>query len=298
MTKYLFAHFIGEQRDGEQVYFAISEDGLNWTDLNKGEPLLYSKMGEKGVRDPFVVKDEELGKYYLIATDLRIEAGKGWHVAQYEGSRSLMVWESTNLIEWAGPRKCDVGIDGAGCVWAPEAVYDKERKAFFVFWASMVKLEGDENAKQRIYGSFTKDFQEFSEPFVYIEKANHVIDTTIVQDNGTYYRFSKDEVTKRIIMEKSDDLLGEFQPVYVELLENLPGVEGPEIYRLPDGRWCLIVDRFAEGKGYLPLIATDLAKADFIIPSDGDYHFGITKKRHGGVISITEEEYKNLLTLL
>ena len=33
---YLFVHFTGESPEGEQVYFALSRDGLHWQDLNDG----------------------------------------------------------------------------------------------------------------------------------------------------------------------------------------------------------------------------------------------------------------------
>lgn len=36
MAGYLFVHFTGEQKDGEQIYFSVSRDGLHWTDLNDG----------------------------------------------------------------------------------------------------------------------------------------------------------------------------------------------------------------------------------------------------------------------
>ena len=77
MSAYLFAHFIGEEKDGEQVYFSVSTDGLHWQDLNDSKPVLRSSIGERGARDPFIVRDPNSGVYYLIATDLRIEAGKG-----------------------------------------------------------------------------------------------------------------------------------------------------------------------------------------------------------------------------
>ena len=82
MAGYLFVHFTGEQKDGEQIYFSVSRDGLHWTDLNNGKPVLYSHIGECGVRDPFPVKNPMNGRYYLIATDLRIEKGEGWQAAQ------------------------------------------------------------------------------------------------------------------------------------------------------------------------------------------------------------------------
>lgn len=130
MAGYLFVHFTGEEKDGEQIYFSVSKDGLHWTDLNRGEPVLRSRIGMEGVRDPFPLRDPQNGKVYLIATDLRIEAGKGWEAAQYEGSRDLIVWESEDLVHWTEERACTVGIPGAGCVWAPEGVYDRDREQF------------------------------------------------------------------------------------------------------------------------------------------------------------------------
>ncbi len=114
MAGYLFAHFIGEEKDGEQIYFSLSRDGLHWEDLNGGNPILYSKTGALGVRDPFLVRDPESGIIYLIATDLRIEAGKGWEAAQYEGSRDLIIWESKDLVHWGRERSYTVGVPGAG----------------------------------------------------------------------------------------------------------------------------------------------------------------------------------------
>ena len=44
---YLFAHFIGERTaDQEQIYFAVSEDGRHFTDMNDGEPVIRSTVGE------------------------------------------------------------------------------------------------------------------------------------------------------------------------------------------------------------------------------------------------------------
>lgn len=300
MAGYLFVHFIGEQEMGEQIYFSISKDGLHWTDLNGGKPVLISDIGEKGVRDPFIVRDEKNGKFYLIATDLRIGAGKGWEQAQYAASRDLIVWESENLIQWSEPRSVCVGVDLAGCVWAPESIYDKETDSFFVFWASMVKLEGDNQPKQRIYGSYTKDFREFSEPFVYVEAPNHVIDMNIIYEDGWYYRFVKNETTKNIVMDRVRRIGADVKPELIksEILDNLLGVEGPEAYKLPDGSWCLIVDRFAEGKGYLPLICTDLSSGKFEIVPEDTYNMGEVKKRHGGILTITDEEMEKLTAKL
>ena len=52
---YLFAHFIGEEdAQTEQIYFALSEDGLHFKDLNDKKPVLVSRVGEKGVFVSFI----------------------------------------------------------------------------------------------------------------------------------------------------------------------------------------------------------------------------------------------------
>ena len=313
MAGYLFAHFTGErQQDEEQIYFSFSRDGLFWKDLNGGRPVLRSDIGEKGARDPFLVRDKKKAKYYIIATDLCIFAGKGWKAAQESGSRNLLVWESSDLIHWSEVRSCEVAPPGAGCVWAPEAVFDEEKDAFLVFWASKVQLEREKVGKHRIYASYTKDFKEFTKPFLFLERPEDVIDSTILFDEsgscvkscrgatadeetaegtyGMYYRFSKDETTSRLILEKSPVLSGTYTQVTSEFLEQLQGVEGPECYRLPDGKWCLIVDRFKEGKGYLPIFCDDLEKGQFSMVPENAFDFGKNKKRHGGVLKLTEEE--------
>ncbi|MFC6331860.1 family 43 glycosylhydrolase [Paenibacillus septentrionalis] len=294
---YLLAHFIGEQPDGEQVYFAYSENGLHWKDLNNGQPILLSGLGEKGVRDPFIIRSPLDNSFYIIATDLRIANGKGWGTAVNEGSRDIIIWKSEDLVNWSEPWAVTVGIEGAGCVWAPESIYDEQAQNFLVFWASATRDFDHEERKQKIYCSRTNDFRTFSEPELYIERDNHIIDTTIIEHAGYYYRLSKDETTKNITLEKGASLdMEAFAPVSAPSLEAIYGVEGPQIFKLNDREeWCLIIDRFAEGKGYLPLLTSNLDSGEFRIVEDGAFDLGTTKKRHGSVIQITREECNRLL---
>ncbi|MBO5033314.1 MAG: glycoside hydrolase family 43 protein [Lachnospiraceae bacterium] len=299
MAGYLFTHFIGEEKDGEQIYFSLSKDGLHWRDLNGGRPVLYSHIGTCGVRDPFLVRNPIDGTIYLIATDLRIEAGNGWTAAQEHGSRMLIVWETKDLIHWSRERACMAGIEQAGCVWAPEAVFDEEKEAFFVFFASKVKRAGDIEGKHRIYAAYTKDFREFTEPFIYMERENHVIDTTILKDKDRYYRLSKDETEKKLILEMSDSLTGNFTRIHSPLLDSLEGLEGPEGYLLPDQKtWCIIADQFQTGKGYLPMITENLQSGVLTVLPEEEYDMGATRKRHGGVLPVTDEEYERLEKLI
>ena len=83
-----------------------------------------------------------------------------------------------------------VAPDNAGCAWAPESIYNEETGAYMVYWAS--KTDG----KQKIYCSETRDFVNFTEPEIYLEKDTDVIDTTIFEEDGVFYRFSKTRRTK------------------------------------------------------------------------------------------------------
>lgn len=294
---YLLAHFIGERPDGEQVYFSYSEDGLHWKDLNAGLPVLRSELGEKGVRDPFVVRSPKEDKFYLIATDLRIANEKGWTAASTAGSRDIIIWESADLVQWSSPWAVTIGVPGAGCVWAPEAIYDEASDDFLVFWASATQEPHEQERKQKIYSARTRDFRSFTPAEMYIERENHIIDTTIIAHNGTYFRYSKDETTKNIRVEKGASLDKDaFTNLSAPALEAILGVEGPQIFKFNDREeWCLIVDRFAEGKGYLPLLTSDLDSGEFRILPDEEFNLGRTKKRHGGVLPITADECSRLL---
>lgn len=296
LDHYLLVHFTGESEEGEQIYFSVSGDGLHFQDLNGGKPVLRSRIGEKGVRDPFILRTREGDRFFIIATDLRIAEGKGWEAAQHSGSRDIIVWESGDLIHWQEERACKVGIEGAGCVWAPEAVYDPQKDAYMVFWASMVKEEGEERGKHRIYCSYTRDFRTFSPPQKYIERRESVIDTTIVYEAGMFYRFSKDETTSTIHLDAGPQLQGAFREIPSETLDHLKGVEGPAAYPLPDGRgWCLIADRFAKGLGYLPLVCGSLREGAFTALPEDEFSMGEGLKRHGSVLTLTKSEYQRLL---
>ncbi len=218
---YLFTHFTSDSTgDKEHIWFSVSFDGLHWhwQDIGGEKPVLTSNSGTKGIRDPFIVYDENLKKYFIIGTDLLTTSGN-WDDFSSKGSRSLLVWESDDLINWSEERLIEVGIPEAGCVWAPEAVYCKEKEMWFIFFASNVREKGELHRKQRIYGTFTKDFKKFTETFKYIDGDTALIDTNIVFDNGWYYRFTKDETNKIIIIERSKNLISnDYERIHSEVL--------------------------------------------------------------------------------
>ena len=292
--KYIMAHFTKESlTDGEQVYFALSSDGLHWEDLNGGKAVIKSNIGQKGVRDPFILHSEIDGFWYIIATDLRIASGISWADAVKNGSHDMIIWKSKDLVTWSEPWTYTVPLENIGCVWAPEATFDEKRGEYVVYWAS--KTFFAESEKHIIYCSRTKDFLHFSLPKVFIEKPSDVIDTTIAFEGGLYYRFSKDESEgKNIQVDYSRDLTEKFTKLKSESLDKIAFVEGPAVYKLPSEKWCLLVDFFIARTGYAPLVCDDLASGEWRLLDKDEYDMGKSIKRHGSVCEISEEEYNRL----
>jgi sucrose-6-phosphate hydrolase SacC (GH32 family) len=291
---FLFTTFKGEQTPKtEQIYFALSADGLHWDALNKGDPVLVSEVGEKGVRDPYLLRSHDNKKFILLATDLSINLNSNWSRAQNAGSRSIVIWESEDLVKWSEPRLVKVAPDDAGCTWAPEAIYDEDTKDYLVYWAS--KTQRDNFAKHRIWSARTTDFKTFSKPEVYIEKSNTVIDTDIIRDpqSRKYYRFTKDERTKAISMESADKIAGPWADVAGFSLAAMTGYEGPAAFQLKppaDGQpatWCLLLDFYSRNQGYKPFTTTDLASGKFTANNDITFPF---RFRHGSILALTPEE--------
>ncbi|MFF4629272.1 family 43 glycosylhydrolase [Streptomyces griseorubiginosus] len=303
---YMFSYFTGEgTSDGEQLYAALSkgDDPLKWRELNDGKPVLTSTLGEKGLRDPFIIRSPEGDKFYQIATDLRIYGNGDWDAAQRTGSKSIMVWESTDLVHWTDQRLVKVSPDSAGNTWAPEAFYDAQRGEYVVFWASKLYDNAGHSGDtyNRMMYATTRDFYTFSEPRVWVDRGYSVIDSTMIQHDGTYYRLSKDERnnssstpnSKFIFEEKSDSILGSWTPVAEGIGKGtMSAAEGPLVFKSnTENKWYAFLDEFG-GRGYLPFETTDLDSGVWT-PSTG-YDLP-ARPRHGTVLPVTQAEYDRLL---
>ncbi|QOV39954.1 family 43 glycosylhydrolase [Streptomyces ferrugineus] len=304
---YMFSYFTGEgTADGEQLYAALSkgDDPLKWRELNDGKPVLTSTLGEKGLRDPFIIRSPEGDKFYQIATDLRIYGNGDWDAAQRTGSKSIMVWESTDLVHWTDQRLVKVSPDSAGNTWAPEAFYDAQRGEYVVFWASKL-YDNDAHSGStynRMMYATTRDFHTFSEPKVWIDRGYSVIDSTVIEHDGTYFRLSKDERnntsstpnSKFIFEEKSDSLLDLSWTAVAEGIGKgaMNAAEGPLVFKSnTEDKWYAFLDEFG-GRGYIPFETTDLASGTWTPSTDYDLP---AKPRHGTVLPVTQAEYDRLL---
>ncbi|WP_328772527.1 family 43 glycosylhydrolase [Streptomyces sp. NBC_00286] len=308
---YLFAYFTGEgTADGEQIRYALSRgnDPLHWRELNAGKPVLTSTIGEKGLRDPFVIRAPKGDKFYMIATDLRMyeNSSGSWDDVQRHGSKSIMVWESTDLVNWTDQRLVKVSPDNAGNTWAPEAYWDEKLGEFVVFWASKLYAADDPDHTGSTYNKMmyatTKDFRTFSKPKVWNDPGYSVIDSTVVQHKGTYYRYTKDErdpnssspCAKFITGEKSRTLTSTKYDFVADCIGNgaMDRGEGPTVFKSnTENKWYLFIDEYG-GRGYIPFETTDLDSGKWT-PSQ-NYQLP-TSPRHGTVMPVTQKEYDRLL---
>lgn len=303
---YVFSYFTGEgSTNGEQIYFALSEGNnpLKWNELNNEAPAITSELGEKGLRDPFILRSPEGDKFYLIATDLKINGNWNWDRAQRSGSRSIMVWESTDLIHWSEQRMVEVAPPEAGNTWAPEIIYDDTTGEYVVFWASKLYDNADHSGStyNKMMYSKTRDFYTFTEPEVYIDRGYSVIDTTMIKHNEKVYRLSKDERNntpsspngKFLFQEVGDSVL---DPDFNLIKEgigkgDLSAGEGPTIFKSnTEEKWYMFIDEFG-GRGYIPFETTDLQSGEWKISKNYDLP---ASPRHGTVIPVTKKEHEAL----
>lgn len=335
-TDYLFAHFTGTEGSpsDEQIYLATSRDALTFTDTRaNGDPVLSltKDQGDGGVRDPFVIRSPEGDRFYLIATDLSIHYRGGWGAAQATetGSMDLVVWESTDLVNWSEPRFVDVAsrIPNAGMAWAPEAIWDEETGQYYVYWATRADGNTEFGDSVDVYMSTTRDFQTFSTPVKWIDREHSIIDTSVIKVGDWFYRASGDG---EITIERSKNLAattasatanaaGTDQDwVLVGTLQSILSgsgncsgganytggcLEGPEFFEYNDDDradaehlYGLLADQYATGRGYLPFRTTDIGSTSTADWSKAtDVNLGSLKKRHGGILPITAQEYQRVM---
>ncbi|WP_082461943.1 LamG-like jellyroll fold domain-containing protein [Agromyces sp. Leaf222] len=323
---YLLVHFIEDSAGyAEKIYLDVSrgDDPEQWDPLNDGKPILASQLGTTGIRDPYLTFNPETKTYYIIATDLRVFGGDGgsgsctsWCYWTKSASTKLLVWESTDLVSWGAPRSIDVSLDASGAevaelgmAWAPEATwvddyYPDGRGAFVMYWASNVyqNPEHTGTSYNRVLWGATTDFTQatyaYGGPFV--DPGANAIDTTMIQDDGTTYRITKDNgLGKGIYMESTTAARWwESGTTWTQLQTkigaawaggNAGGVEGPAVFKShSENRWYLYVD-VIPSTGYRPMTTTDLDAGWTQLNDPGFYMAPSTK--HGGVVSLTKAQY-------
>ncbi|QIG39631.1 1,4-beta-xylanase [Microbacterium sp. 4R-513] len=317
--RYVFAYFTADTVAGEKISLAASQgnSAMSWDVLNGGNPVITSTKGTTGLRDPFILRSKEGDRFFLIATDLSIGGGTSWDSALDDGSAYLEIWESTDLKTWSAQRHVKVSGPFASMTWAPEAYWDEAAAEYVVYWSSRVFLDatrpydkaGTPNyTYSKVMYATTRDFQTFSKAKVW-QDAGDRIDSTVIEDDGTFYRFTK-EVTGcvDIVQESSDALRALSLPgdyawktdatcISKTARNTTRTTEGPTIFRankgdtaLPAGStegFYLFVDDFT-GAGYLPLFTETLANPQWRTATGA-----LPKSRHGSVLPVTLNQWES-----
>ncbi len=317
-TSYLFAYFSGNWPDGEQVRYAVSDDGYNYRTLNGGRPVVASDTIalKRCVRDPHIIRAQDGKTFYMVLTDMR--SSQGW-----QSNDGIVLMKSTDLLHWEHtaihfPARFPhlEGFDEGNlhAVWAPQTIWDEKEGKYMVYYSigrhDWEYPTDDPNFNQpyfRIYYSYAnEDFTDLSEPRLLFDFGTASIDGDIVYDkkNNEYVLFFKDEgrsvmnprgnfrTRQGVMRATSKSLTGPYEVEYRHLQK--PGqfpVEGSSVFPLiGDEEYILMYDCYVNGC-YQFCKSSDLKNFEYVQDTRTQGNF---TPRHGSVIQITDAERQHL----
>ncbi len=301
---HLLVHFVEDpEGHGEQIYFSLSDgaDPTRWTRANGGAPVLGSRIGTTGARDPHIVRGD--GEFVITATDLRVW-GAGphrWDEWTRTGSRSLLVWRSPDLVTWSGPALVEVAPPTAGMTWAPEARWVAADGEYRVSWSSALYADDDPQHRglghSRILEARTRDFRTFSPAEVVLDIGRPVMDARVYEIGGRMVRFAKEE--------PGPESLGVFQEVatadgWTRVASGIgtdrhEHVEGAMLVEDPlRDRWLLWLDQYDRmPQGFVAYACDDALSGRWTPLEDGEFTVPPNTK-HGAVLPLDEQEWQRV----
>ncbi len=313
---YLFAFFSDNSPYGEQIRYAVSDDGYNYRSLNDGRPVVSSDSiaRKRGVRDPHIIRGVDGKTFYMVLTDMR--SSQGW-----QSNDGLVLMKSTDMLHWQHtaihfPERFPnlEGFDEKNlhAVWAPQTIWDEKEQKYMIYYSigrhDWEYPTDDPRFNQpyfKIFYSYAnEDFTDLTEPRLLFDFGTAAIDGDIVYDekNQEYVLFFKDE--GRSVMNKdfrtrqgvmratSKSLTGPYTVEYRHLQK--PGqypVEGSSVFPLiGSDEYVLMYDCYANGH-YQFCKSSDLKNFEFVqnTPTRGNF-----TPRHGSVMHITRAEREYL----
>jgi len=285
---YVFSYFIGNGEDG--LHIALSEDGLNWQEINGGKSILPPLVGESCLmRDPCIAAGPD-GTFHMIWTTSW--SGK---TIGYASSKDLVNWSKQTAIPVMEHE------DSVMNCWAPEINYDPKEDNFIIYWSSTITDRFQETAtstpqgnkrNHRIYYTSTRDFNTFTETKLLYDPGFNCIDASINAVGDKYVMFIKNETElpeaeKNILMAYSEQIDGPFK-IHGKPITGDYWAEGPTSIEI-DEKWYVYFDVYRE-KRYGLVTSTDLEKW-----TDESEKLHVPEGlKHGTVLKVTREIYDNL----
>lgn len=284
-----------------------------------------------GARDPFIINKRDASGnitagYYVVATDLCVTS-----TAHSYNNQKIMVWDIDNLSNIANVKPTVIDTTGMfteqasmatssdAIAWAPEVVWCNEMKAYALVWS------GPFYTNARINVAFTTDFKKFTTSTgatidgtttfaetLYSVSGGYTIDANINYENGKYYMVFKREDTAHkgeIYFAHATTLMGLKDCAATRFYDSVnvgdpDGLEGPEVYKRPDGHWVLIADEYVKNP-VCSFAMYDLGTSleDGLVNKGGSYdhrqdvvstNINSVYPRHGGMALISNDEYNAL----
>lgn len=329
-TSYLFCFFSNNSPEGEQVRYAISDDGFNYRSLNDGKPVILSDTIalKKSIRDPHILRGHDGKTFYMVLTDMR--SSEGW-----QSNDGLILMKSTDLIHWQHtaidfptrfPNIKGLDRDNLHAVWAPQTIWDAKAKKYMIYYTiGRHDWEYPTNDKNRdgstfyqpyfklFYSYANEDFTDITEPQLLYDFGKASIDGDIIYDeaNKEYVLFFKDEgrsvnnplgpdgkwTTRNGVMRAvSKNLTGPYVTEWKHLQkEGQYPVEGSSVFPLikksKKDKTEYVLMYDCYSKGYYQFCKGDLKTFTYVTKTDTKGNF---TPRHGSVIQITAKERKRL----
>jgi len=271
---------------GAGVYYAWSEDGLEWKEIGTRKHFFTPSIGNT-LRDPAIIRGPD-NRFHIVWTT-------GWR------ERTIGYASSADLVEWEDERLLPVMKHQRGALncWAPEIFYDHKSEKFLIFWSTTIESlfpetndPEDSGYNHRIYFTTTEDFRHFSHPELFYDPGFNCIDATILDDGDRYLLFLKDETlsppAKYLVMAMSTGAMGPYGEASGRISPEDVWVEGPSAIRI-DGTYFVYYDMFRDNR-YGLIVSKDLVKwedrTDSLTVPEG--------AKHGSFIRITGGELEHL----
>lgn len=307
-VSYLFVYF--PSNDNENIYYALSGDGYNYTPLNGGKRVVAADsctvMG--GLRDPHILRGED-GCFYMAVTDMR--SSLGWN-----SNRGLVLMRSRDLINWTHAtvhfptRYKGTMWAKVTRVWAPQTIWDPDyenadgTRGRYVVYFSLVTSDSSIPYDKVYYCYVNDDFTDFiGEPRYFYDRGAATIDMDIVynESDGLYHAIFKNDVTsgiaqvtaRRLTPEEGQADGSQWSEPTGNLQQTTVAVEGGGLFKLINqDNWILMYDCYSSGY-YQFCSSSDLQNFTF---EKNTKTSGAFTPRHGTVIPLTQAETDALLS--
>ncbi|WP_405324997.1 glycoside hydrolase family 43 protein [Fibrobacter sp.] len=305
-SNYLFAYF--PANDNENIYYALSNDGYNFTPMNNGKRVVAADTVslKKGLRDPHVLRAPD-GWFYMVNTDMK--SAEGW-----ASNRGMVLMKSRDLINWKHstvhfPDKYK-GKNFANVtrVWAPETIWDENyvnkdgSKGRPLVYYSLLTNDGSIPYDKVFFNYANEDFTDLEgDPIHFFDRGKSTIDMDIVYNpvDKLYHAFYKNEGDGGICKVQAQTLTtenGTKAPTWYKrsgaLQQTTEAVEGAGVFKLINqNSWVLMYDCYMNGH-YQFTSSTDLENFKFVQDTKTS---GAFTPRHGTILPITAQETAALM---